>query len=272
MAACADENRRVLAIAAHPDDIELYMAGTLIHLRDRGWEVHYLNIANGCCGTATEPVEVIAATRQAEAQAACATIGARWHAPMTDDLQIYHTPQLVAQVTSVVRDVKPRVVLLQSPTDYMVDHEEACRVGVTASFCRGMRNAPCQPPRDPWLGDTTLYHAMPHGLCDPLRKRVRAGLYVDVTSVMDRKRAMLAEHRSQKEWLDVTQGFDSYLDTMADLTRRVGDLAGCFQYAEGWRRHLHIGFSTEDNDPLAEALDSLCIRDLAYEARLQEGE
>ncbi len=38
---------RVLAIGAHPDDIEFMMAGTLLCLRLKGWEVHYLNIADG---------------------------------------------------------------------------------------------------------------------------------------------------------------------------------------------------------------------------------
>jgi len=38
---------RALAIAAHPDDIEFVMAGTLRLLRDAGWEVHYLNLSTG---------------------------------------------------------------------------------------------------------------------------------------------------------------------------------------------------------------------------------
>ena len=42
----------VLAAVAHPDDIEFTMAGTLLRLRDRGWQIHYMNIANGSCGTA----------------------------------------------------------------------------------------------------------------------------------------------------------------------------------------------------------------------------
>ena len=40
-----------LAIAAHPDDIEFVMAGTLLRLAETGWSIHYFNIANGCCGS-----------------------------------------------------------------------------------------------------------------------------------------------------------------------------------------------------------------------------
>ena len=38
-------------MAAHPDDIEFVMAGTLIRLGQAGYELHYMNIANGCCGS-----------------------------------------------------------------------------------------------------------------------------------------------------------------------------------------------------------------------------
>jgi len=45
------------AIGAHPDDIKFMMAGTLILLREAGWSLHYMNIANGSCGTTTETAE-----------------------------------------------------------------------------------------------------------------------------------------------------------------------------------------------------------------------
>ena len=45
--------KTVMAIGAHPDDIEILMAGTLLLLRDAGYAVHYLNVANGCCASTT---------------------------------------------------------------------------------------------------------------------------------------------------------------------------------------------------------------------------
>jgi N-acetylglucosamine malate deacetylase 1 len=59
-----------LAVGCHPDDIELMMSGTLFLLRRAGWAVHYVNLANGCCGSDSEPADRIAATRRAEARAA----------------------------------------------------------------------------------------------------------------------------------------------------------------------------------------------------------
>ena len=43
---CTDMKHRVFAIAAHPDDIEFGMSGTMIHLANAGCELHYMNIAN----------------------------------------------------------------------------------------------------------------------------------------------------------------------------------------------------------------------------------
>ena len=66
--------KSVLAIAAHPDDIEFVMAGTMLRLAEKGWELHYFNIANGAYGSMTQgPVEC-AATRLQEARDAAAII------------------------------------------------------------------------------------------------------------------------------------------------------------------------------------------------------
>ena len=69
---------------------------------------------------------------------------------------------------------------------------------------------------------------------------------------------MLACHASQKAWLDKTQGFDSYLQTMRDISERVGSLSGVYRVAEGWRRHSHVGFTRQDCNPLAELLGERC--------------
>jgi len=72
--------------------------------------------------------------------------------------------------------------------------------------------------------------------------------------VIEDKQAMLACHESQKKWLDTSQGLDSYLIAMRDMSAEVGRRSGRFRFAEGWRRHSHLGFSARDIDPLAELL------------------
>ena len=74
---------------------------------------------------------------------------------------------------------------------------------------------------------------------------------------------------SQKEWLDASQGMDSYLIAMDEMSEEVGKLSGKYQHSEGWRRHLHLGFSATEQDPLADAMGNQCRIDEVYEASLQ---
>ena len=124
------------------------------------------------------------------------------------------------------------------------------------------------PPRKTYGHDVTVYHAMPHGLRDGLRRRVVPGAFVNTGAVHERKLAALAAHRSQQGWLDASQGLNSYLQTMDDMSREVGKMSRKFQHAEGWRRHLHLGFCAENADPLREALRNDFLINEKYEAGL----
>jgi LmbE family N-acetylglucosaminyl deacetylase len=246
--------QRAFAVAAHPDDIEFLMAGTLILLGQAGIELHYMNIANGSCGSTTHTREDIIRIRAEEAQAAAASIGAIYHKSLVNDIDIFYERALLAKVAAVMREVAPEILLVQSPSDYMEDHQNAVRLAVTAAFCRGMPNFPTDPPSAPVEQDVTIYHAQPHGNRDPLRQLVCPEIYVDITTVIKDKRSILAHHQSQKRWLDESQGMDSYLTTMEDLSREVGAMSNRFEYAEGWRRRSHLGFCAENADPLSSAL------------------
>jgi len=243
-----------MAVAAHPDDIEFMMAGTLILLGDAGYELHYMNIANGSCGTAIHTRDEIIAIRTEEARTAASLIGATFHPPYVNDIELFYDHSLITKLCAVVRQVNPEILLLPSPEDYMEDHMNASRVMVTAAFCRNMRNYPTDPPTPPVDGEMAIYHALPYGLQDQLRQPIRPEFFVDITDVLDRKREMLSCHRSQRGWLDDSQGMDNYLRSMEDMSARVGEMSGRFKYAEGWRRHSHMGFGPEEFDPLRQVL------------------
>ena len=258
------------AVAAHPDDIEFMMGGTLLLLGKAGYDLHYMNIANGSMGTAIYSREEIIAMRTGEARRAAKTLGATFHEPLVDDLDIYYDREVPGRLCAVSREIKPRIMLLQPPTDYREDHTNACRLAVSAAFFRGMRNLVTDPPQPPIADPVTLYHALPYGLHDPLRRRVWPGLYVDISTVIDKKREALACHTSQKEWLDVSQGMDSYLITMEEMSREVGKMSGVFEYAEGWRRHLHLGYCAPEDDPLRDVLGDKALVSKAYEDALEK--
>lgn len=242
------------AIAAHPDDIEFMMAGTLLQLGRAGYELHMMNIANGCQGTAVYGREEIIARRAAEARQAAALLGATLHPSLVDDLAIVYDLGLAARLCAVIRQVEPEILLLQSPEDYMEDHMNAARLAVTAAFARGMRNYPGDPPTPPVQHEMALYHALPYGLRDQLRRPVLPDFYLDIEATLEQKRQALACHASQRDWLDTSQGQGSYLAAMTGMAAEVGRWSGRFTYAEGWRRHSHLGFGPEDFDPLARAM------------------
>jgi LmbE family N-acetylglucosaminyl deacetylase len=242
------------AIAAHPDDIEFFMAGSLMLLKDAGYELHYMNLADGCCGTTDFDVATIAQLRLGEAKAAAAYLGAVFHGPICPDLEIFYDRPTLLKLSSVMREVAPEIILTHAPVDYMEDHMNTARLAVTAAFARCMPNFPVDPPRAAVFNKVTVYHAQPYSHRDPLRRLVEPDFFVDVTGVIDRKVEMLARHATQKKWLDESQGQDSYLNTLREIDEECGRMSGLFEYAEGWRRHLHLGFCGPKDDPLSEAL------------------
>jgi LmbE family N-acetylglucosaminyl deacetylase len=257
-----------LAIGAHPDDIEFYMAGTLVLLRRAGWETHYMNVGNGCCGSVQYNANKTRIIRRAESRRAAKVLGAHFHESLCNDLEIFYDLKTLRRLAAVIREVKPNIVLTHSPVDYMEDHTNTSRLAVTAAFAHAMPNFRSVPPRPPAEYDVTIYHAMPHSLRDPLRRLVVPGAFVNTASVQETKRAALAEHKSQQNWLDVSQGMNSLGDKVDDMARAVGKLSKKFKFAEGWRRHLHYGFSAADIDPLGAALGKNYLVNKAYERSL----
>ncbi|MCX7886755.1 MAG: LmbE family protein, partial [Verrucomicrobiae bacterium] len=204
-------------------------------------------------------------------QTAARLLGAIFHPSLVDDLMVYYEDKTLRRLAAVVRDVNPNILLVHSPQDYMEDHMNACRLAVSAAFVRGMRNFYTIPRRKPVAGDVTLYHAMPVGLRDPLRRRGIPGAFVNTTSVFERKKAALAAHRSQQDWLAKSQKMNQYLATMEWYSRELGKMSGRFEHAEGWRRHLHWGYCAEDADPLREALGENYLVNADYERSLEGG-
>ena len=260
-----------LAIAAHPDDIEFVMAGTLLLLKEAGWEIHYCNLSSGNMGSTVMTAAQTAKTRAQEARAAAKVLGAKWHAPFCDDMAIFYTEENLRRLCAVVRAARPTVVLTHALQDYMEDHMITARLTVSATFARGIPNYRSRPARKPTLEPCVIYHAMPHGQCTPLREPVTPELLVDTTSVHAAKRAALACHASQKEWLDKTQGQESYLQTMEDFSAALGKRTKKFKFAEGWTRHLHYGFGAENDDPLRDALGKRFLANQAYARAAEQG-
>ena len=230
------------------------MAGTLLLLKEAGFATHYMTLASGSCGSLTIGPAKLRKIRQRESERAANILEATYHPSLADDLEIFYDLRTLRKLAAVIREVRPEIILTHSPQDYMEDHSNTCRLAVTAAFARGMPNFRTTPARKAVNVEVTIYHAMPHSLRDPLRCPVVPDSFVNTASVHILKRDALAAHESQRAWLDASQGMNSYLAAMDGLSREVGRMSGHFDYAEGWRRHLHVGFSGTDADPLHQIL------------------
>ena len=122
-----------------------------------------------------------------------------------------------------------------------------------------MPNYQTDPPLAPISDSIAIYHALPYGLRDEIRASIVPDFFVDIGSVIEAKTQILALHKSQKDWLDKTQGIDAYLQMMKEMGCQVGQDSKKFEYAEGWQRHSHLGFAADDYNPMADILGEYII-------------
>jgi N-acetylglucosamine malate deacetylase 1 len=227
---------RVLAIHAHPDDIEILAGGTLALLAREGHHISIVTMTPGDCGSSEHSPEEIAAIRRAEAAASAKLIGAEYICAEFRDLCIFSDDESRRRVAAILRKTQPDIVLTSSPVDYLCDHEATSMLVRDACFGAPTRNyAPTGDP--PLAGIPHLY------FMDPIEGNDREGgdvtphFVVNVGETFAIKKAMLACHDSQRRWLKTHHGIDDYLDSMEQWTRKRGEPAG-FKFGEGFRRYL----------------------------------
>lgn len=248
-----------LATCAHPDDIEFVTSGTLLLLKKLGWEIHYMTLSNGSCGSIELNAEEIGLKRVNESKESCAYAGFIFHEPFTKDLEIFYEDEQIRKVCAVVREVKPSIILTTSPQDYMEDHMNACRLTVTAAFAKAMPNYVSIPFVEPSEWPLAIYHACPQGLCDMLCNSIIPNFCVNVDSVIDDKIIMLRKHESQYKFLEETQGKSDYVEQMKEQCVIMANVFGKCKFAEGFRKHNYLGFGPEDFDPLKEVLKDYIV-------------
>jgi LmbE family N-acetylglucosaminyl deacetylase len=249
---------RIVSIHAHPDDAEFLAGGTLALLSQAGHQVVILTMTSGDCGSTELGPEEIADIRRLEAQRAAAVIGAEHHTLGFKDLAIFEDDASRRRVTAAIRRFRPDIVLTASPRDYHCDHEATSRLVTDACFGASAPNyhtqAYDQAPAIPSIPH--LYYMDPAEGIDREGNSVPAHFFIDVGSVMDTKRRMLAAHASQREWLKKQHGMDDFLQTMEEWTRSRGRLCGA-EWAEGWRQYMGHAYP---RTPLLQELLSAWLR------------
>ena len=231
-------NRSILSIHAHPDDAEILAGGTLARLAALGHRVVIVTMTPGDCGSHEYGPEEISSMRRSEAAAAARRIGAEYQCAEFRDIAIFSDDPSRRRVTEILRQIQPDIVITASPTDYMCDHEatsllvrDACFGAPAPNYHTGLSNPARHLPAIPHL-----YFMDPVGSVDRENRPVTPDFYVDVSGFFSTKKEMLAEHKSQREWLRKHHGMDDYLLRMEEWTRENGRRAGV-AFAEGFRQY-----------------------------------
>jgi LmbE family N-acetylglucosaminyl deacetylase len=227
----------ILAVHAHPDDIETLAAGTLALLAGAGHRVVIVTATAGEGGSTEHPPEEIARIRQGEAAAAAAMIGADYRCAGFGDLAVFNDDASRRRMTELVRWARAEIVLAPSPVDYHPDHEATSLLVRDAVFAASVPNYRTGAAA-PLAAIPHLYFIDPIGGRDRDGARIRPDFGVDIGPVMETKRRMLLAHASQVAWVARQHGIDNYLKSMEDWSARRGRDVGA-AFAEGFRQYRH---------------------------------
>lgn len=205
---------RILAIHAHPDDIEFQCAGTLARLKQIGCEITLAVMTPGDCGSAELGPEEIAEVRRAEAKASAELLGADFVCLEFRDLCIVHDNDGRRRVTEVLRRTRPDIVLTAPLVDYMSDHEMTARLVRDACFNAPIPNYSTRQwdPAPPLERIPYLYFVDAIEGADYYGNRIEPEFVVDISDTFELKQQMLACHDSQRAWLRKQHGIDEYLE------------------------------------------------------------
>lgn len=248
----------ILAIHAHPDDLEFQCAGTLALLAQAGHRLVMATMTPGDCGSRDLPPDQIAEIRRQEARRSASQIGAEYQCLEFRDLSIVIDNESKRRVTELVRKVRPQAVITAPPVDYMDDHEATSHLVRDACFNASCPNYATRAwdPAPATEAIPYLYYVDPIEGTNPWGEPVRPDFFVDVGQTFHTKRAMLACHDSQRTWLRAQHGMDEYLAAQERWATHRGAEAGVL-LAEGFRQHR--GHPYPHHNLLADLLPSQVI-------------
>lgn len=224
---------RVLAIGAHPDDIEILCAGTLFRLKEQGAKVSLCILTDGAAGHRLIHADKLKLTRKREAESAAKFLGAKLFWLGIRDEFLFDDEPTRLKLIEVIRQARPELIFCHAENDYHQDHCAAFRLCFAASFIAGLNNVKTHTDA---LDKTPVLYEM-----DTL---AGVGLnpeeYVDISKTFGYKLKMLSRHKSQVKWLKDHDKMD-----IADLVycqahfrgfQSGVELAESFRLVRGWGR------------------------------------
>jgi N-acetylglucosamine malate deacetylase 1 len=210
----------ILAIAAHRDDVEQTCGGTLLKMAEAGHRTGILDLTQGELGTRGD-----AQSRAAEAAEAARILHVNWRQALDiPDGQVENTHANKLKIVRVLREQKPRVVILPYWKGRHPDHYTCATLGYEACFLSGLtkldlRAGPSLPPHRPFkIIYASLYYD------------VRPTFVVDITGQFETRLQALFAYKEQ--FSDQKQGSDLF-PAHADIRERIATMASFYGLLAG---------------------------------------
>jgi N-acetylglucosamine malate deacetylase 1 len=211
-------NLDLLAIAAHPDDVELTCGGTLLKMAQLGYKTGILDLTAGEMGTRGTP-EI----RAGEAAKAAKLLRVSWRDTLgVPDSDVQATRQHKLRLAAVIRDLRPRTVVLPYWEARHPDHYNASTLGYEGCFLAGLKQLPLEgePHRPFKILYSTAY------------ADIRPTFVVDISAQYERRRKAILAFASQfrpkkgERSSKVHLAVDRLEAEMNQLARHYGQMIG----------------------------------------------
>ena len=198
----------VLAIAAHPDDIEQTCGGTLLRMAAMGYRCGALDLTAGDMGTRGTPEVRVEESRMAAEQMQLA-----WRGNMYwPDARLENTVTARMSLAVEIRNLRPSVVILPYWEGRHPDHYKASEIGYEACFLSGLKK----------LDEETQPHRPRKIVYSSLYANVTPSFVVDISGHFERRMSALFAYRSQ--YGDTAEGLDLF-PKQSEIRERLGSIA-----------------------------------------------
>jgi N-acetylglucosamine malate deacetylase 1 len=209
----------LLAIAAHPDDVELTCGGTLIKMAKRGYKTGILDLTAGEMGTRGTPE-----TRAKEAAKAAKLLGVKWRRVLgVPDSDVQPSRQHKLRLAEVIRELRPRTVILPYWEARHPDHYHASTLGYEGCFLAGLKQLPI-------AGEAHRPFKILYATA--FAEGARPTMVVDITDHYEQRRKAISAYGSQfrpakiEKQGKVHLGLEDLEDQMNRLARNYGHMIG----------------------------------------------
>lgn len=220
----------ILAIFAHPDDVEWYCAGTLLKYKKAGHKIFIAQTTSGNTGSnELGSRDEIAAVREAELLESARHLDAQVRFLRFEDEGLFDTPETRRAVLTAIRWARPDVILTHNPRDLSTDHNMTARLVVEVILSVGGKlHSADLPPIDE----------------DPQIFFEGTKAFVDISEEMDEKLEMLRCHKSQIPWMATFKDGKDFTEEIEVTNRAYGLWTGS-RYAEGFEAFKELGFTAD---------------------------